>query len=263
MRPWSRLESEVDTVSTPHSFEELVLPLRDELVNYAYRLTRKDQETAEDIVQDALVRAYRFWNEWEPDGMSPEEGARAWMFRIVQNTFLNERRRVKKRDEMMTGKATDIMLGLYGSVGSYYSGRGSRHPHTSTAAVALIKSTEEPVSDEVLKAVARLQPTWRAVFERFHFQGMTCQQIGDELGIPHDTVSTQLCRARKKLRPILARYARDRYGLNAGLSVRVDATVEPAKVKQTQTDRVESVVGEHNVLPLVVAQVPPDQLPAW
>src|SRR6202043_990736 len=74
--PW--IESSEQTM--PRSFEEIVLPHLDAAFNYARWLTKNDAD-AEDVVQDAYVRALRFFSSLR------DENARAWLFTIVRNTW--------------------------------------------------------------------------------------------------------------------------------------------------------------------------------
>ena len=73
------------------AFETTALPLLDNMYGVALRMTRNQSE-AEDLVQDAMVRAYRFWHSFKP-GTS----IKAWMFTILRNTFINKYHRKNRR----------------------------------------------------------------------------------------------------------------------------------------------------------------------
>src|SRR5687768_10633966 len=73
-------------------FEREALPHMDALFGTAMRLTRNPRD-AEDLVQDAMLRAYRFWGQFEPG-----TNCKAWLFRILTNTFIN-RYHKNRRDQ--------------------------------------------------------------------------------------------------------------------------------------------------------------------
>src|SRR3954465_4739182 len=76
-------------------FERQALVHPDALFGAAYRLTRNARD-AEDLVQDALLRAYRFWGSFQQDS-----NCKAWLLRIVTNTFINEYQRKKRSREVL------------------------------------------------------------------------------------------------------------------------------------------------------------------
>src|ERR1051326_3377966 len=76
-------------------FERQALAHVDALYGAAYRLTRNPRD-AEDLVQDALLRAYRFWDSFQQDS-----NCKAWLLRIVTNTFINEYQRRKRSREIL------------------------------------------------------------------------------------------------------------------------------------------------------------------
>src|SRR6478609_6655455 len=90
-------------------FERQALVHIDALYGAAYRLTRNPRD-AEDLVQDALLRAYRFWDSFQQDS-----NCKAWLLRIVTNTFINEYQRKKRSREVLDAatseqEATDGVL---------------------------------------------------------------------------------------------------------------------------------------------------------
>src|SRR4051812_9718323 len=73
-----------------HHFELEFMPLISPLYNFAYRLTL-DEDDANDLVQETYLKAYRFFESYEKG-----TNAKAWLFRILKNTFINEYRRKSK-----------------------------------------------------------------------------------------------------------------------------------------------------------------------
>src|SRR6188508_1794881 len=92
-----------------NEFERTALVHLDAMYGAAYRLTRNARD-AEDLVQDALLRAYRFWDSFQQDS-----NCKAWLLRIVTNTFINEYQRRKRSREVLDAatseqEATDGVL---------------------------------------------------------------------------------------------------------------------------------------------------------
>src|ERR1700760_4966582 len=90
-------------------FERQALVHTDALYGAAHRLTRNARD-AEDLVQDSLLRAYRFWDSFQQDS-----NCKAWLLRIVTNTFINEYQRKKHQREVLDAatheqEATDGVL---------------------------------------------------------------------------------------------------------------------------------------------------------
>src|SRR5690606_38385578 len=82
-------------------FERQALVHTDALYGAAYRLTRNARD-AEDLVQDSLLRAYRFWDSFEQDS-----NCKAWLLRIVTNTFINEYQRRKRSREVLDAASAE------------------------------------------------------------------------------------------------------------------------------------------------------------
>src|SRR6187549_1866855 len=80
-------------------FEQIALAHLDAMYGTAYRLTRNPRD-AEDLVQEATLRAYRFWDSFQHDS-----NCKAWLLRIVTNTFINEYQR-RKRSRQILDAAT-------------------------------------------------------------------------------------------------------------------------------------------------------------
>src|SRR5512147_1582525 len=82
-------------------FERQALVHLDALYGAAYRLTRNARD-AEDLVQDSLLRAYRFWDSFQQDS-----NCKAWLLRIVTNTFINEYQRRKRSREVLDAASAE------------------------------------------------------------------------------------------------------------------------------------------------------------
>ena len=88
---------------TKAEFEALALPYLDQLYSAALRLT-KNEKDAEDLVQDAFMRAYRFFDKFERG-----TNMKAWLFKILTNTFINRYRRNVKERSIVDGSERDTV----------------------------------------------------------------------------------------------------------------------------------------------------------
>jgi RNA polymerase sigma-70 factor (ECF subfamily) len=158
-------------------FEDSVLPHLDAAFNYARWLTR-DVAAAEDLVQDACVRAVRFF------GSAPHDNPRAWLFAIVRNTWFSR----------ASGHANQIRP------------------------VALERSGVEPPAEaldpeeqmlqrqdveRVRAALEQLPPDFREVLVLRELEGLSYKEIAAVLRVPIGTVMSRLARARERLMAVL------------------------------------------------------------
>jgi len=159
------------------TFEDLALPLFDQLYNFAHWLTQ-DTHEAEDLVQDTYTKALRGFSSFEPG-----TNFRAWMYRILRNSFLNTRAGLKTTvpfDEDEHEKAvTD--------------------PSTPES-VLLVQADRETVQ----QALTELPVHFREVLLLCEVEEMSYQEIAETLSIPQGTVMSRLFRARKALRELLS-----------------------------------------------------------
>jgi len=177
----------------PHqTFEEVVLPHLDAAFNYARWLTRSDAD-AEDVVQDAYVRAIRFFSSLRSDD------ARAWLLTIVRNAayrwFGNRRRsaNVISIDEAFGGH-----VGQWGQEPAEAQ-IASEDP---TPEAQLIGKVDR---DLVRTALDDLPPIFREVLVLREIEGLAYREIAEVTGAPIGTVMSRLARGRKELRKTLTR----------------------------------------------------------
>lgn len=157
-------------------FREQVLPELEVLYRVARRLARTPTD-AEDLVQDALVRAYRGFDRF--DGRYP----RAWLLTILRNTHYNRLR--KRRPDLLD----DEVVGRLPA-------RGPDGRQDGTAERALHDDFDPLVRD----ALASLSANHRAVIALVDLDGLTYQEAADVLDVPVGTVMSRLHRARRKVR---------------------------------------------------------------
>src|SRR5215471_1316923 len=172
-------------------FERQALVHIDALFGAAYRLTRNARD-AEDLVQDSLLRAYRFWESFEQDS-----NCKAWLLRIVTNTFINEYQRRKRSREVLDAAsaeqdATDGVL-------MHADATDRQSPES-----ALL---DRSVSDDVQRALEGLPEDFRTAVVLCDVQGLSYKEIADIMGTPVGTVMSRLFRGRKLLASALREFA--------------------------------------------------------
>jgi RNA polymerase sigma-70 factor, ECF subfamily len=159
------------------TFEEVVLPHLDAAFNYARWLTRSDAD-AEDVVQDAYVRALRFFPSLRSDD------ARPWLFTIVRNTWY--------------GRFPHAMGANQPTV---YDDMKHDRPDDSLDPEALVM--QQQAVEKVQRAVRELPTDFREVTILRELEGLSYKEIAAVVGIPIGTVMSRLARARERLQAIL------------------------------------------------------------
>lgn len=158
------------------SFEDLALPLFEQLYNFAHWLTQ-DRAEAEDLVQETYAKALRGFSSFQPG-----TNFRAWMYRILRNSFLSSR----------TGLKTMVVLD---------EENGESFPaETATAEALLIERANQQLVQQAMEA---LPLPFREILLLCEVEEMSYQEISEALAIPIGTVMSRLSRARKALRGAL------------------------------------------------------------
>jgi len=160
----------------PNLFEELAMPLFGQLYNFAHWLT-KDRDEAEDLVQETYAKALRGFSSFQAG-----TNFRAWIFRILRNTFLTSR----------TGLKAAMTIPLDSEEGGPELAVENETPETILM---------ERLSDERLQgAMGDLPVHYREILLLCEVEEMSYQEIAETLTIPMGTVMSRLSRARKALR---------------------------------------------------------------
>ena len=172
--------------SAQDPFEAELLAELDSLFRAALRLTR-NRERAEDLVQDTVVRAYRYQGSY-----TPGTNLRAWLLRMLTNLFINQHRR--RKHEL---KAQEPGGALYVDDGvmSRDSMRARQKPE-STHEAALLRG-------ELERAIGRLPEPQRTVVVLADIEGLSYQEVAQAIDRPVGTVMSRLHRARAALRAAL------------------------------------------------------------
>jgi RNA polymerase sigma-70 factor, ECF subfamily len=161
-------------------FEELAMPLFDQLFNFAHWMAQ-NREEAEDLVQETYAKALRGFSSFQPG-----TNFRAWMYRILRNTFLTSR----------TGLQATRTVPFDDEDGAEIAVADSGTPE----AILIERSNQQLVQD----AIAELPVKAREILLLCEVEEMSYQDIAEALSIPIGTVMSRLSRSRKALRDILA-----------------------------------------------------------
>lgn len=171
------------------SFEKEALPHMDALLRTALRMT-KNQNDAEDLVQETFAKAYRFWDKFEQGS-----NCRAWLFKIMTNIFINEYR--SKSRAPMAVNVDDIDDNfLYGQL--------SQLPPEDNPEQQLFAKIFD---DDVKKAIEELPDDFRMVVILSFLEGFSYQEIAEIADLQLGTVKSRLHRGRKLLQKKLYDYA--------------------------------------------------------
>jgi len=170
-------------------FESEALPHMQALYGAAMRLTR-NQGDAEDLVQDALMRGYRFFDSFEPG-----TNCKAWLFRIMTNLFRNKYREREREHEIMAeAESSTANLGQFA-------------PATPENIEALILG--RMVSKEVEAALESVPSEFRLAVILSDLEDFSYKEIAEIMDCPAGTVMSRLFRGRKLLQKALLQYATD------------------------------------------------------
>ena len=174
-------------------FEATALPHLDALFGAAFRLTRNARD-AEDLVQDAMLRAYRFWDSFERDS-----NCKAWLFKILTNTFINGYQKNKRNREILTAAVAE-QEALDGVL-VHQNAEAQRDPER-----LLLDRT---MSEDVHRALATVPPDFRTAVVLCDVEGFSYKEIADIMECPVGTVMSRLHRGRRLLRQALTSFARE------------------------------------------------------
>lgn len=170
----------MDVTDKTREFEAIVMPHLDAAYNLARWLTRNDHN-AEDLVQNATLRAFRFF-----DGFRGDD-ARAWLLTIVRNAYFTS-----LREERHDHVAFDEEL------------LGAEDEEGAAMPAAVAAGPEEAMMTndtrrQVNQALEKLPPAFREVIVLKEMNDLSYKEIADIAGVPLGTVMSRLSRARKML----------------------------------------------------------------
>ena len=167
-------------------FTEIMMPHSDVLYSYAYYLSG-DRDAANDLLQDTMMKAFRFFDKFEQG-----TNAKAWLYRIMRNTYINEYRRIKRLPEILT---YDEQISAYQMLPGDI--RDLRD-----------QIENQMFGDEISNAIAILPEKFKSVVILRDIEDMPYEEIAEALEIPVGTVRSRLHRARALLFSKLKGYAK-------------------------------------------------------
>ena len=196
------------TKDSRRQFEALALPLLDPLYAAAMRLTRHEGD-AEDLVQDTFMRAYRFFDRFEKG-----THFKAWIFKILTNTFINKyRRQVKERALEDDSERATVSAQFFS------------HNATDAAANPEAHVFNRLTSAVVLKEIDKLPIDFRMVVSLADLQEFSYRDIAEMLEVPVGTVMSRLFRGRKLLQKAMTQEE------DTGVSTVTDEPVDLAEFR--------------------------------
>jgi RNA polymerase sigma factor (sigma-70 family) len=163
------------------SFEELALPLLQALYNYA-RWLAKDAVEAEDLVQETYLKGLRGFGSF-----APGTNFRAWMYRILRNTFLTSRSGLRAAPQLSIEDDREQVEEAMGNAGPE----------------SMMITRIDGVA--VRRAIDDLPLLFREVLLLADVEEMSYREIAEALSIPIGTVTSRLMRARRKVREAIQR----------------------------------------------------------
>ena len=170
-------------------FNSEFLPHIHSMYNFGYRLTL-DRDDAKDLVQDTYFKAFRFIESFQKG-----TNAKAWLFRILKNSFINDYRKKIKEPNKVD----------YQEVETYYNSEDVDRQITQDLRVDALK---DMIGDEISNALNALDVDFRTVIILCDLEGFKYEEMAKILDIPIGTVRSRLHRARQLLKEKLSEYAK-------------------------------------------------------
>jgi RNA polymerase sigma-70 factor (ECF subfamily) len=171
------------------AFEQDVVPFMGQLYPAALRMT-KNASDAEDLVQETIAKAYAAFHQFRPG-----TNLRAWLHRILANTFINGYR--KRRREPLAQLGADFS-------GDWQAGADLVAPPARSAEA---EALDRLADSDILRALRELPEEFRVAVYLADIEGYPYKEIAEMMGTPIGTVMSRLHRGRSRLREKLAKYA--------------------------------------------------------
>jgi len=175
-------------------FAEEALPLLDSLYAAALRMTRNPSD-AEDLVQEAMLRAYRSFHQFEPG-----TNIKAWLFRILTNAYINVYRK-RQREPLKIPQDDVEEFDLYRELKDH-------DPQFSATPETIV--LDSLVDSDILEAIDDLPEQFRLAVILSDIEGFSYAEMAEIMGVPMGTVMSRLHRGRKALQKRLVDVARER-----------------------------------------------------
>ncbi len=171
-------------------FKEEMVPHLDALYNFALQLT-SDPNDAKDLVQDTIVKAYRFF-----DSYKMGTNAKSWMFRILNNSYINDYRKKSNLPGFVD----------YDEISSFFEIIRDDRTDTTDLEEIIYRNL---LNDDIAEALNKLKGKYRSVVVLCDLEGFSYEEISNMLDLPIGTVRSRLHRGRLLLKEQLLNYARE------------------------------------------------------
>ena len=171
-------------------FEREAVPHMDALYHFGLRLT-SDPDEADDLLQETYLKAYRFFDKFEQG-----TNCKAWLFRIMKNSFINMYRRSAKEPDKVD----------YNDVEEFYPTIRDESTDPNDLEARIFSNV---LDDEVSASLESLPEEFRTVVILCDIEGFTYEEISEFVNCPIGTVRSRLHRGRKMLREKLTDYAQE------------------------------------------------------
>jgi len=191
MRELKKKPTSGEQVKLNTDFEKEAVPHMNSVYNFALRMTG-DADDADDLVQETFLKAFRFFDKFERG-----TNCKAWLFRILKNSFINDYRKQTKEPDKVD----------YEDVQNFYETIKSDEINSSHYEHDAFTNL---LDDEISKAIEKLPEDFRTVIILNDIEGFTYEEIADFVDIPVGTVRSRLHRARKMLYSQLYDYAKEK-----------------------------------------------------
>jgi RNA polymerase sigma-70 factor (ECF subfamily) len=217
-------------------YDRDVLPHVHSLYGAAMRYTRSPDD-ANDLVQETLFKAWRAY-----DSFTEGTNCKAWLFRILTNTFINKYRRTHKERDIVEGSG---QLGAEHELVHLPSKQRFLDPEGALA--------DEALADEVQAALAALPDDFRSVVLLADLQGLAYKEVADVIGIPVGTVMSRLFRGRRLLQESLFGYAVEQGVLHPSLDANREGRSAPLSLADYRRRRARTPDGSAMTFAAVAA----------
>ena len=186
-----KIREDLELKKKYEDFENEAVPHLPALRSFALKMTN-DLEEAEDLVQDTMLKAFRFFDKFERG-----TNCKAWLFQIMKNSFINNYRKNTKEPNKVD----------YEDIQNFYETIKAdevKSQHYEGDAFSNV------LDDDIVNALSQLPDDFRTIVFLSDIEGYTYEEIADFMDSPIGTVRSRLHRARKMLYALLYTYAYDK-----------------------------------------------------